>query len=26
VPRGMEAKIGEKLAFLRKLDEDAGKT
>ncbi|MDY0746122.1 replication-associated recombination protein A [Paucibacter sp. R3-3] len=25
VPRGLEVKIGEKLAFLRKLDEDAGK-
>lgn len=25
VPRGLEAKIGEKLAFLRKLDEEAGK-
>ena len=24
VPRGLEAKIGEKLAFLRKLDEEAG--
>ncbi|AMP09446.1 sigma-54 interaction domain protein [Collimonas arenae] len=26
VPRGLEAKIAEKLAFLRKLDEDAGKS
>ncbi|HEY1152122.1 MAG TPA: replication-associated recombination protein A [Pseudoduganella sp.] len=26
VPRGLESKISEKLAFLRKLDEDAGKT
>ncbi len=25
VPRGLEQKIGEKMAFLRKLDEDAGK-
>src|SRR5690606_36867349 len=25
VPRGLEAKIGEKLAFLRQLDEEAGK-
>src|SRR5690606_623986 len=25
VPRGLEVKIGEKLAFLRKLDEEAGK-
>ncbi|MFZ6726194.1 replication-associated recombination protein A [Undibacterium sp. MH2W] len=26
VPRGMEIKIGEKLAYLRQLDEDAGKS
>jgi putative ATPase len=26
VPRGLESKIAEKLAFLRKLDEDAGKS
>ncbi|MBA5686855.1 replication-associated recombination protein A [Rugamonas apoptosis] len=25
VPRGLESKIGDKMAFLRKLDEDAGK-
>jgi hypothetical protein len=24
VPRGLEAKIGEKMAFLQKLDEEAG--
>ncbi|MGE8357797.1 MAG: recombination factor protein RarA, partial [Microvirgula sp.] len=26
VPRGLESKIADKLAFLRKLDEDAGKS
>jgi putative ATPase len=26
VPRGLESKIGEKLAFLRRLDDDAGKS
>jgi len=26
VPRGLESKISDKMAFLRKLDEDAGKS
>jgi putative ATPase len=26
VPRGLESKIADKMAFLRKLDEDAGKS